>query len=275
MKPGVVVVAFGAPNLLIHALRPLAELDVVVVDNSSREDVRAVCTTTGVRYIDPGRNLGFASGVNLGVRTLGADRDVLVLNPDAILQMSDLARMLTVLHAHPLTAAVAPRLVSPDGEQRAAWPWPSPSRMWQEAVGLARFVDRHDFLVGAILLLRGEALADVGPFDERFFLYAEETDWQRRAVDRGWQVKVVPEVVAVHTGAGTSTDGARREALFHAGTETYIRKWFGPHGWLSYRAAATLGAAARSVLPGSRGCAARRRVVLYFRGPRRAAGFEV
>ena len=270
-----VVVAFGAPDLLLQALRPLAALDVVVVDNSSRVDVRAVCRTTGVRYVDPGRNLGFAGGVNLGVRTLGVDGDVLVLNPDAIVQASDLDRMLTVLHADRHTAAVAPRLVGPDGEQRASWPWPSPGHMWQEAVGLGRVADRHDFLVGAVLLLSGQALAEVGTFDERFFLYAEETDWQRRAVDLGWQVKVVPEVVAVHTGAGTSTDGARRQALFHAGTETYIRKWFGPRGWLSYRAAAVVGAAARSLLPGPRGSAARRRVVLYTRGPRRAAGFDV
>lgn len=268
------VVAFGAPDLLLETLRPLAVLDVVVIDNSSRGDVLAACRATGVRYVDPGRNLGFAGGVNLGIRTLGADRDVLALNPDAIVLMSDLDRMLAVLHADRHTAAVAPRLVGPEGEQRAAWPWPSPGGMWREAVGLARDADRHDFLVGAALLLRGRALAEVGPFDERFFLYAEETDWQRRAVNQGWQVKVVPEVVAHHTGAGTSTDGVRRETLFHAGTETYIRKWFGPRGWLAYRAAAIVGAAGRSFLPGSRGAMARRRFVLYARGPRRVAGFE-
>jgi len=269
-----VVVAFGAPALLLESLQPLAGLDVVVVDNSSREDVRRVCTATGAQYLDPGRNLGFAAGVNLGVKALGDDRDVLVLNPDAVLDLEGIDRLLAVMQSGPRTAAVAPRLAGPDGEQRPGWPWPSPGRMWHEAIGLARDADRHDFLVGAALLLHGDALREVGPFDERYFLYAEETDWQRRAVDLGWQIRLVPDVVAQHLGAGTSVDPARREALFHAGTETYVRKWFGRRGWASYRAASLVGATARSLLPGPRGSAARRRAVIYARGPRRVAGLD-
>lgn len=274
MTPAIVIVAFGAPTLLREALQPVTGLDVVVVDNSSSSDVRAACAAMGARYIDPGRNLGFATALNLGVRKFEQGRDVLVLNPDAVLDSTGIERLQAALHADPRTAAVAPRLIGPGGEQRPGWPWPSPRGMWREAIGMARDTGRHDFLVGAALLLRGTALRDVGPFDERFFLYAEETDWQHRAVAQGWEVQVVPGVVAHHHGAGTSTDAPRREALFHAGTETYVRKWFGRRGWLSYRAAALLGALLRSALPGSRGAAARRRARLYARGPRRVAGIE-
>lgn len=278
VRAGAVVVAYGAPELLRAALAPLDGLDVVVVDNSSLAAVQAVCAATGARYVDPGSNLGFAAAANAGVRELWratGERDVLLLNPDAELAAADVDRLQAALLAEPRTAAVAPCLDGPDGEQRATWPWPEPRRMWREALGLLGD-DRHrgDWLVGAALMVSAQAYREVGGFDERFFLYAEETDWQRRAVAQGWRVRLVPEVRAAHVGAGTSDDPVRREALFQAAAETYVRKWFGARGWASYRSAALTGALLRSPLPGRRGAAARRRAVLYARGPRRAAGFD-
>ena len=67
--------------------------------------------------------------------------------------------------------------------------------------------------------------------DERFFLYAEETDWAYRAHRLGWRHAAVPDVRAVHVGAGTSGDAARREAHFHASQERYLRKHYGALGW--------------------------------------------
>jgi GT2 family glycosyltransferase len=144
--------------------------------------------------------------------------------------------------------------------------------MCAEAIGLGRLPARRTFVVGAVLLLRREAIDDVGHFDERFFLYAEEADWQRRAHERGWAPAVCAAVVAEHAGAATSTSRRRREALFHAAQETYIRKWHGPAGWWFYRVAACCGAAARAVmLTGERRRDAGRRLLLYLRGPRRCA----
>ena len=112
---------------------------------------------------------------------------------------------------------------------------------------------RRSFVIGAVLLLRWEALSEVGLFDERFFLYAEETDWQRRALASAGRRRCARSVVARHRGAGTSTDPLRREVLFHAAQETYIRKWHGVAGWWSYRTAACLGATAvRLSLAGER-----------------------
>ena len=142
-----------------------------------------------------------------------------------------------------------------------------------EAVGAGRVRARADFVIGAVLLLRWEALQQVGELDERFFLYGEETDWQRRAAQLGWSAALCPDVVAVHDGAGSSDDPSRREVLFHAAQETYIRKWYGRRGWWAYRAAACAGATARAVtLSGDRRAEAARRARLYARGPRRSAG---
>lgn len=276
MSVGVVVVAYGAPDLLDEALAGVQGLPVVVVDNSSLEAVRSVARDRRAHYVDPGRNLGFGAGVNLGVRELWSQQgrtDVLLLNPDAVVRPGDVAALHDALHARPGTAAVSPLVHGADGPQRVSWPFPSPRRMWREALGLLG-ASRQDaeWLVGAALMLAAPAYEAVGPFDERFFLYCEETDWQHRAVLAGWSVQLVPEVSVAHVGGGTSSDPSRREALFHAGNETYVRKWFGARGWHSYRAAALLAAAVRSVLPGERGAAARHRVRLYARGPRRVAG---
>jgi GT2 family glycosyltransferase len=276
----VIVVAYGRSNELDRCLGELERaFPVTVVDNSSSGNVEAVAARRGAAYIDTGANLGFAAGVNVALRTLASapPRYVLLLNPDALLAAEQVSVLSNFLEScgNSDVAAVSPCLVGPEGRpQRVVWPFPSPWRAWGEAVGLGRRLPaRRTFVIGAILFLRWQAIAQVGFFDERFFLYAEETDWQRRAVALGWTTAFCPEVVAEHRGAGSSGDRDQREALFHAGQETYIRKWFGAKGWWLYRGAAVCGATARAlILTGERRSAARHRAHLYLRGPRRCAG---
>ena len=275
----VVIVAFHAAKQLDRCLEHLGPtLATTVVDNSSSPAVKEVVSRHGVAYVDPGANLGFAAGVNQMLRPLlaGPAVDVLLLNPDAILAPVEIEKLSDCLH-HPgneQIAAVGPRLSGAEGrEQRAEWPFPTPLRCWAESVGLRGPSSRDTFIVGAAILLRWETLREIGLFDERFFLYAEETDWQRRALDSGWRSSICADAVGVHDGAGTATDPRQREALFHAGQETYVRKWFGRRGWWSYRTAVCIGALARATfLTGHRRAEATRRALLYARGPRRCAG---
>ena len=268
----VLVVAFGAPDLLDACLCGLADaLPVTVVDNSSRADVRSVCDRHGVRYVDPGRNLGFAGGVNhgLGLRATTADA-VLLLNPDAEIGTDAVARLYRCLVDSPHLACVAPRQQdgAGGGDDRVGWPFPSPAGAWVEAVGLGVLRRKVDFVIGSVLLVRSSALEEVGPFDEQFFLYAEETDWQRRARDLGWGVALCTQITAIHVGAGTSGDTGVREAHFHASQERYVRKHFGRRGWLVYRAGVMMGSGLRAVaLSGERGRAAADRFHRYREGP--------
>ena len=173
----------------------------------------------------------------------------------------------------PTLASVAPTQVDASGRAAAvAWPFPSPGRAWLEAAGLHRLVRRRaareGFVIGSVLMLRAEALAQVGEFDEEFFLYAEETDWAFRAHRLGWRHRVVPEARALHEGAATSTDQTRRDTHFHASQERYLRKHFGPLGWQLARAAVVLGSLGRGLLlTGERGRQARARAALYVTGP--------
>ena len=269
----VVVVAYHAPDLLDRCLTGLdGEFAVVVVDNSSDARVAAVVERHGAEYIDPGKNLGFAGGVNIGTARREG-RDVLLLNPDAAITPDAVRRLHAHLVADPALAAVAPAQRDPElGEDaQVGWPFPTPLGAWLNAAGLGRLQRRTDFLIGSVLVLADRALTDTGGFDERFFLYAEETDWQRRATDRGWRVGLFADVSATHVGAGTGGDATERETHFEASQERYVRKHHSTPGWWSYRVAALAGASARSlVLTGDRRRAAVTRLRLYRRGPMRA-----
>lgn len=250
-RPGVhvVVVAYGPPTTLDAALAGVKDLPITVVDNSSLPENRVVCERHGATYIDAGANLGFAAGVNLGLAQVAktGNPDVLLLNPDATITTDAVLALQDALHARPWTACAAPRQVVPgqDEPERVTWPLPSPAGAWLVASGLGRLDRRTGFVIGSVLLLNGEALRDVGGLDERFFLYAEETDWQKRAIDRGWSVRYVPEVTGSHIGAGTSSDEQKRSELFHTSQLVYMRKHFGAAGLAAFRAAVIAGAALR------------------------------
>lgn len=272
--PQVVAIAYGEADMLDGALETLGDgFGLTIVDNSSSGETRAMAERRGAHYIDPGSNLGFGAGVNVALKSLAerglAADDVLLLNPDARIGADAVAEMHRVLHSGARIAAVGATQTEPESGDRvrAAWPFPSPSRAWIDALGLGRFDRAQHFAIGSVLLLRSEAISTVGLFDERFFLYAEEVDWQKRATDAGWRIAIA-QVDATHIGAGTGGDGTRREALFFASNEEYQRKHFGAAGWQSFRIAVMLGAAVRgALLRGARGADARRRLAIFREGP--------
>ncbi|MGH9029898.1 MAG: glycosyltransferase [Acidimicrobiales bacterium] len=288
----IVIVAFGPPSELEAALAAIGggAHKTVVVDNSTSVATRQVVVAAGGTYVDPGTNVGFARAVNMGLSRLDlTNTDVLLLNPDARIEGPAIDNLHRALLDEPDVACVAPAQRSPGSGHalEAVWPWDSPASAWADALGLRRD-SRHrglpragedpvGFLSGAVLLLRGRALLDVGMFDERFFLYAEDKDWQRRARDRGWQLRHVPQVIATHKMGGTDTDAVKVQLRLHAATEQYVRKWYGALGWASYRAAWVVGYSARALYYGltpkkrSLGRRMTRLVRLYAIGPARCA----
>jgi GT2 family glycosyltransferase len=265
------VVAYGPPTGLARCLAALEGCcPVTVVDNASDPEAAAVAAAAGADYLDPGSNLGFAAGVNRALQAIGPGHDVLLVNPDAAVGPEAVAALRRALTADPSAACAAPRLSDPESgaAERVCWPFPTPARSWGEALGLGRFQRSCEYLIGAVLLLRAEALAQVGPFDERFFLYAEEADWQQRARRAGWRPVCVDGAAGQHQGAGTGGDPAWREAVFHGSVERYTRKWHGDRGWAVMRAAVLAGAVVRmAVGRGDTRDRARRRFALYRRGP--------
>lgn len=273
----VVVVAYGNHGDLERCVGRLGRSHpLIVVDNAGTAECAALVASVGGTYLRPGANIGFAAAVNRALDVvMPAGDDVLLLNPDAVIDGAGVARLAVVLNApgNERVAAVAPRQRGDGpGEQVVAWPFPSPAGTWADALGAGRLLRRWRFLAGSVLLLRHRAVADVGRFDERFFLYAEEADWQWRARQRGWTVLLCDDVVAHHRGAGSSTHPETRDVLFHSSAELLLRKWYGAGGWASARAATVVGALVRAAWRrGDERRAALARARLYLRGPRRVA----
>lgn len=185
------------------------EPGILVVDNGSEDGSAGAVRSQfpSVSVIETGRNLGFAAGNNAAFERLKRDPPTYVwlLNNDARPDRTALAALVAAAEADPGLAAVGSVLVAPDGAVEA---WGSGSVSFRS--GLARHhrspaeAADVDYLVGASLLLRWTALAQVGFFDDRYFLYWEDTDLCFRLREAGWALGVAGDAVVHHRGQ-TST----------------------------------------------------------------------
>lgn len=252
----VVIVTHNSAEHLPEALAALPPgVRVIVVDNASTDDSARLAADAGAEVVRGEVNAGFAAGANRGAR-LGDAEHILFLNPDAVIDGVNLDRLLAVMAAEPDTAVVSPRIRRPDGrDQRARWPFPTPTQAWREALGLGRVGRRPPagagFVIGACVLVRRATFEALHGFDERFWLYGEEADLCRRAIDAGWRVRLVDDAVADHV-AGASGRGLEDLVFehFNRGVEHLAVKHHGPGGLLSVRVAELVGSAIRSVAPG-------------------------
>lgn len=270
--PGVraVVVSYNTRELTLRCVRALRgarleNLEVCVVDNASQDgSVQALRgINPAVEVIALRQNMGFGAANNLGVGRSNAPFFALV-NSDAFVSEDTLAVLRAYLERHPRVGIVGPRLLNADASPQPCWfPFPSPARAWRENLGLVwafgrvrRFVGLRDasksgpvdWVSGACLMVRREAWMASCGFDEQFFLYSEETDWQRRVRDLGWEIHGVAEAVAAHVGgaSGAAFSATTRE-FFWEGVDRYFRSHFGAGGLLALRAATAVGAAVRGM----------------------------
>jgi GT2 family glycosyltransferase len=235
--------------------RCLASLDrsrahlqqVVVVDHESNLEAaaRIAAAFPWVRLIERSTNEGFATGVNLGVRQTRAPF-ILLLNPDCVVDEQRLHELIAFAQQHPHAAIVGPRILNADGSVqgsarrfpglttafagRSSWltrrfPNNPLSRRNLPALDAQETPLDVDWVSGACMLVRREALDQVGGMDERFFLYWEDADLCRRLTDVGWRIVYFPGATIVHAG-GRSSIHAYRESLyaFHRSALFLFRK---------------------------------------------------
>jgi GT2 family glycosyltransferase len=207
-------------------------VETIMVDNASSDGAPGLVQDCFpcVRVLQEARNRGFAAACNRGARLATAPY-LLFLNPDAELRPGALSSLEQHLAGSPRVAAAGPRFVYPDGrEQDSAFTYPSLLMTWLEFFprpgrllhtrlnGRITSPDGApvavDHPLGACMLVRRSAWDEVGPFDERFFLYCEEVDWCMRAKDRGWTIAHVPAATVVHHG-GISSASASAASLAH------------------------------------------------------------
>ena len=218
-----VVVTFDALPWIERCLESVAGTETVVVDNGSTDGTVDVVRERfpSVRVVES-ENRGLCAGWNRGIASTSAEH-VLVLNADAWLVEDALASLLDAARRHPRAAVVGPRMLNPDGTlQRSVRGWPTAWRLATEYLYLRKLAPRSralnaffgagfdhaserevEWVMGACMLVRRAAFDEVGPFDERYFLFSEEVDWMRRAADRGWTIVFTPNARCVHVGGAS------------------------------------------------------------------------
>ena len=226
-EPGVpaVVVVVVTHNSARHLPRLLASLpaalnglspELIVVDNDSVDDTRAIASAhDGVRLVEA-ENLGYAAGINTGVRAaIDTVAPILVLNPDIVLEPGSVPILVKEL-ARDRTGIVVPRVADDKGLVLSLRNEPTIRRAlglnWTGITILSEYVKgaraysqpgTWDWALGAVMLVRREGHDALGGWDESFFLYSEETDFCLRARDRGYATRFVPDSRAYHSGGGS------------------------------------------------------------------------
>lgn len=267
-----IVISFNTCKLLRECLQSLLDecaklqagvtAEVLVVDNASTDGSAEMVerefahAATPVRLLRSAVNLGFGGANNLAMEQ-AQGRYIVLLNSDAFLHPGALRLSVEHMDANPQTGFGGGKLVGRNGELQ-----PSARRfhsIWRDALTLTGLSARYpsskvfgapdrtwadpnvaadvDWVPGAFMIMRREALAKVGLFDPRFFLYYEETDLCRRVKAAGYQVSYWPDVVVTHIGGEsgkqlkslTASKSASRVELWRMrSTLLYYRKH---HGW--------------------------------------------
>jgi GT2 family glycosyltransferase len=237
-----IVVHYRTPALLheaVHALRR-TEVDVIVVDNGGGDLPELPATV-----VRAPRNLGYAGGINLGVRQTDAEH-LVVMNADVVVDPGCLERLaraldegygaagprqywdrehtflLPPLEVHTRGAEWL-RRAAPPRWARARWrehAW----RHWKAEATIA-----SPWLSGSLLAISREAWRAVGPFDEDYRLYFEEVDWLSRLWRAGYRSAYVPQATAVHLYDQSARGAPEARARFEQSRRRFQRQHYG--GW--------------------------------------------
>jgi N-acetylglucosaminyl-diphospho-decaprenol L-rhamnosyltransferase len=266
----VIVVTHNRTELALATLRSARaavgdlEVEWIVVDSGSSDGVpEAIESAFADVLVLREANIGFAAANNRGL-VHARGRYVLLLNPDVETVSGTLAELVATLDAQLDIGVASVVQNAPNGSlQYSIRRFPSPLLTLGDAIAAARWTPLRrwceeeprntlyrnetaaDWLVGAFLIARAQALAEVGPLDERFFLYSEETDWCYRFHLAGWKVAHLPVMtVTHHTPHAPGPDLAAQQSYSRI---LFARKHYGWARSLTIRAALVLRHALRTV----------------------------
>jgi len=226
-----VVVDFHAESALAQCVDSLRLNDVqtiIVVENGEPGSTIAALQDRGVVIVEPGLNLGYGRGANRGVARVQDHEFVLISNPDVVVHHDAVAALVAALDAQPGVAIVGPQIRRPDGSvypSHRVFPnfWLAGlhallAPLWPANPATRRYRSRHDdgtvdWVSGACFMMRRSAFEEVGGFDERYFMFAEDMTLCWDVHERGWDVAAVDEAVVTHV-EGLSRQRATRSIVW-------------------------------------------------------------
>jgi N-acetylglucosaminyl-diphospho-decaprenol L-rhamnosyltransferase len=273
---GVVTVSYGSEDVLPGFLASLpaasaTPLSVVVVDNKpeAHSPIAASASASGAQYLPQSHNLGYGGAMNAGVASLDPLIEwVLLSNPDVVVAPGTVDTLVATAATDPRVGAVGPAILNDDGgvypSARSVpslrtgvghalfaniWisnPWTRAYRRDTEAAPVARDAG---WLSGACLLVRRSAFAELGGFDDAYFMYFEDVDLGYRLGKAGYLNRYEPAAIVSHSGAHSTTgESGRMIAAHHESARRFLnRKYAGWYLW-PIRATLTIGLTVRSAM---------------------------
>lgn len=263
----VIVISFNTCEMTLRCLEDVhadlrgLDAEVLVVDNASSDGSADAIATRfpSVKLVRNETNVGFGTANNQALG-MAKGKFVMMLNTDAFVHPGCCEALVAFARTQPKAGVVGARLLNKDGSvQISCFPFPSPFRAWIENLWIPKLLPRSrrfgdyrqwahdtlrevDWVVGACLLCRREVIGQVGGFDPLFFMYSEETDWQKRIRGAGWKIYFTPEAVATHLGGASGTlEPEIINRYFFTSLDLYELKHHGIAGFLLVRAAMVAG----------------------------------
>ncbi len=256
-KVSVIIVNYNGGKLLTECVRSViastVPVEVFVSDNGSSDGSivflqNAVGDDDRVVIVNNGCNLGFARGNNVVLpKTTG--NFVLFLNPDTVIQPDTIEKMCQYMESDPKVGMSGCLIRNLDGSEQAGCrrSIPTPWRSIVRVSHLDRLFPNHrrfqnfvltdqplpdrpvyvEAISGAFMFVRRQALDEVGPLDDRYFMHCEDLDWCMRFRDKGWKIGFVPDVEVIHD-KGACSSGRQVFVLWHMhkGMVRFYRKFF-------------------------------------------------
>jgi GT2 family glycosyltransferase len=254
----IIIVNYNAGLSLARAVASVlvvSQVDrVIIVDNASTDQSMEALHTAAfdkprIVCIQNKDNLGFACACNMGIQAATGDY-LLFLNPDCEVQAGALEKLIDAIETNERVGMAGPLLLNPDGKEQAGGrrAVPTPWRSFVRAFGLSKYRDRYpklfsDFqlqeetlpdgpvemeaISGSCMLVRRDAIVDVGFLDEGYFMHCEDLDWCMRFRQKGWKIMFVPDARVVHQkGVCSKARPIFVEWHKHKGMIRFYRKFF-------------------------------------------------
>jgi GT2 family glycosyltransferase len=265
MDVSVVIVSWNTRDILRDCLHSIFQqtrkvsFEVFVIDNNSGDGSAEMVRSEfpKVKLIENKENRGFAAANNQAIRIASA-RYTLLLNPDTIVLDDAISRCVGYADLHTDVGVVGCQVLEDEDRiSPTSFSFPTPMTVFLELSGLSRAFPRSrlfgrpeygwwdrtteqdvDVIAGMFMLVRREAIAQVGLLDESFFLYYEETDWCYRLSRAGWRRVFIPCARIVHLDGGRKSTSQIRIKMFvqmQKSAVIYFRKNLGVAAWAALK----------------------------------------
>ena len=248
----------------INATQLPLDYEIVVSDNGSTDGSLQMLAERypEVIVVENGQNVGVARGNNQCIRH-STGRHIYILNNDTLVNRDSIMRMVTFLDAHPDAGAAGGNLLNPDGSFQASFcQFPTLLEEFLIVTHIGKRLNPHfpshngpypevrevDWISSASIMVRREAIEQIGLIDEEYFIYSDETDWQYRLWQAGWKVYYLPDATTIHFGGGSFEPGGRRFTLVYRGRMLFARKHYSRLYSLIQRAMFAIAALGRQVV---------------------------